>query len=208
MKRALLPIVLGAAMFSSTANAAVAITSVAATPVYSGPAATYNFDGATPAITGGAFASTDVTSQHITPLGSTGRYYAVGPADGSPAILTLAGGLVDSISLLWGSVDDYNTLQLLDSSNAVLATITGSQVIGNGTFGTSTRLVTLALTDATQNVAKLRFSSTSNAFEFDNVTINAAVPEPTTWMMLILGMIGVGFAMRRRNETDVRVRYV
>lgn len=207
MKRALLPIVLGAAMFSSAANAAVTINSVAATPVYSGPAATYNFDGVTP-ITGGAFASTDVASQHVTPLGSTGRYYAVGPADGTPGVLTLAGGLVDSISLLWGSVDDYNTLRLLDSSNNVLATITGSQVIGNGTFGSSSRLVTLALTGVTQNVAKLQFSSTSNAFEFDNVAINAAVPEPATWMMLMLGMIGVGFAMRRRNEADVRVRYV
>ncbi|PYJ69955.1 MAG: hypothetical protein DME75_10120 [Verrucomicrobia bacterium] len=37
---------------------------------------------------------------------------------------------------------------------------------------------------------------------FDNVSLNvtSAVPEPSTWAMLILGFVGVGFiAYRRRN---------
>lgn len=35
----------------------------------------------------------------------------------------------------------------------------------------------------------------------------AAVPEPSTWMLMLLGMAGVGFAMRRKEKHTVRVRY-
>ena len=39
-----------------------------------------------------------------------------------------------------------------------------------------------------------------NSFEFDNVTV-AAVPEPATWAMMILGFLGVGFMAYRRKST-------
>ena len=35
----------------------------------------------------------------------------------------------------------------------------------------------------------------------------AAVPEPTTWMLMLIGMAGVGFTMRRKRDTMLRVRY-
>lgn len=35
----------------------------------------------------------------------------------------------------------------------------------------------------------------------------AAVPEPTTWMLMLIGMAGVGFSMRRKRDTTLRVRY-
>jgi hypothetical protein len=34
-----------------------------------------------------------------------------------------------------------------------------------------------------------------------------AVPEPSTWMFMLLGMTGVGFAMRRKDKQTLRVRY-
>jgi hypothetical protein len=39
-----------------------------------------------------------------------------------------------------------------------------------------------------------------NSFEFDNVTSVAAVPEPATWAMMILGFLGVGLAAYRRKS--------
>jgi hypothetical protein len=34
-----------------------------------------------------------------------------------------------------------------------------------------------------------------------------AVPEPSTWMFMLLGMAGVGFTMRRKDKQILRVRY-
>lgn len=34
-----------------------------------------------------------------------------------------------------------------------------------------------------------------------------AVPEPATWMFMMLGMAGIGFAMRRKDKQTLRVRY-
>ena len=46
----------------------------------------------------------------------------------------------------------------------------------------------------------LSFRSTSNAFEFDKVAPAAAVPEPTTWMLMLMGMAGIGFTIRRKRD--------
>ena len=35
----------------------------------------------------------------------------------------------------------------------------------------------------------------------------AAVPEPAAWMLMLIGMAGVGFSMRRKDKTTLRVRY-
>ena len=39
------------------------------------------------------------------------------------------------------------------------------------------------------------------------ITPNAAVPEPSTWAMMVLGMGAVGFAARRRRKVSLRVGY-
>lgn len=35
----------------------------------------------------------------------------------------------------------------------------------------------------------------------------AAVPEPAAWMLMLIGMAGVGFSMRRKDKQTLRVRY-
>jgi hypothetical protein len=205
MKRALLPLIVGAAMCGTAANAATSITAVNATPVYSGPTPIYDFDGSIPTYSGGGVVG-NVPGQHVQPTGSLGNFYSAGPSTSEPGVINLGFSGVSSLSFLWGSVDTYNTLKLLDIANNVLDTITGSQIQA-GANGQTTSLVTLNLTGPQTQVAKLWLNSSgTNAFEIDNI---AAVPEPSTWLMLILGMLGVGFAMRRRSsEQDVRVRYV
>ncbi len=37
--------------------------------------------------------------------------------------------------------------------------------------------------------------------------VAGAVPEPTTWILMLLGMAGIGFSMRRTKDTKLRVRY-
>jgi hypothetical protein len=36
--------------------------------------------------------------------------------------------------------------------------------------------------------------------QFDNITVNSAVPEPSTWAMMILGFCGLGFMTYRRKD--------
>ena len=55
---------------------------------------------------------------------------------------------------------------------------------------------------ATTNGAVLLFSGFPSDFVgLDNVsvTLNAAVPEPSTWAMLLLGFAGIGFMAYRRK---------
>lgn len=60
---------------------------------------------------------------------------------------------------------------------------------------------------AAQDETELDVVLSQTAFELGNGS-NPTVPEPTTWIMLILGLLAVGFAMRRpASDSTVRVRY-
>lgn len=94
----------------------------------------------------------------------------------------------------------------------LLRSITGLDVFGtasgNQTLPQQNRLVTLTFTDGDQSkVDKLVFKSTRNAFEFGKISIKGTVPEPSTWLMMLLGMAGVGFTMRRKEKQTLRVRF-
>jgi hypothetical protein len=104
------------------------------------------------------------------------------------------------IGLLWGSVDSYNTLSLYDGATFV-GSVTGTQVEAgasgdqgvNGTF-----YVNITSTESFDRVVA---TSSSYAFEFDNVAFNAgAVPEPSSIVLaLIGGTVATGFSRLRRK---------
>lgn len=64
------------------------------------------------------------------------------------------------------------------------------------------------------NLATLGLSSTSSVYRLisgDTITIQGvtagAVPEPATWLTMILGMGAIGFAMRRRKTFSTTVQF-
>ena len=76
-----------------------------------------------------------------------GYFYEVGPNTSQPGIIDLTSfNLIDAISFVWGSVDSYNTLQILDGSMNVLYTIVGNDIFdpasGNRTDPATNPLVT------------------------------------------------------------------
>ena len=201
------------ACVATSANAAVSLSAIDGTVPYSGPAPTYDFDTAatTPVTIGGAVV-TGTSGSAAQPQGSTGNYWAVG-ANNGPGFLDLSAlGGIASLSFIWGSIDAYNTLDVIGLDDSILGSWTGSAVVNpaNGIqvdLGTNP-FVTLTFSGATQgNIKGLRLTSTSDAFEVDNFAIQA-VPEPGTWLMMLLGFGVLGGAMRaNKRKAAPRVRY-
>lgn len=200
-----------------SASAAVTLTTQNGNAVYGGPAPTFDFDtpATTPGTTGG-LVKTGSSGNGAQPLGSTGNYFTVGPSTGTEATINLSsfGGAIGQISFIWGSVDTYNTLEILNTAGGILATFTGSQIIasqfGNQTLPQSNPLVTFTFSGGDEfNVGGLRLRSTSEAFEIDNIAIQA-VPEPGTWLMMIVGfgLLGGMLRSRRRElKANTKVSY-
>ena len=194
----------------AAAHAAVTLSSVTpGTAPYAGPTPTFDFE--SPAPVSGLVTTGSVDTIRAQPFGSTGNYWTVGPADGSPGVMNLAAfGDIFNISFIWGSVDEYNSIDFLDGDN-VIATFSGSDIFNpaNGSQ-TDPNLNPVVRFDVSgehvASLTSLRLRSTNNAFETDNFAINA-VPEPATWAMMLLGFGAIGFGMRRRRSDTVRVRF-
>jgi len=108
------------------------------------------------------------------------------------------------LGLLWGSVDAYNTLSLYEGST-LIGSVTGTDVTSNangdqGQFGTF--YVNIA---STESFDKVVATSSSYAFEFDNVAYNSsAVPEPTSFVLALAGGIGLlTYQQMRRKRVGV-----
>jgi PEP-CTERM motif len=145
---------------------------------------------------------------YATPYGDTTNYMAV-LGGGSEAIAYSS--LKNSFGLYWGSVDTYNSLAFYNGDTLV-ATITGADVDppvnangGQTDYASNGYVLITALPQFDRVVA----ASSSNSFEFDNVVaggatqISTAVPEPSTWAMLLLGFAGLGYAASRRSKASI-----
>lgn len=192
------------------AQAAITFTVSFGTDPYSGPTPTYDFETAltTPVFTGGQVQSTSNSTGAAPFPGNMGNFYTVGPAPGNstPGVIDLSSfGDIENIYFIWGSVDTYNDLDFLAADGiTVLGTFNGALVgpPANGGQGdpATNVLVRFDFTGADIGaVSYMRLRSTQQAFEIDNLAINA-VPEPTTWALFILGFGAIGATMRRRNS--------
>ena len=107
-----------------------------------------------------------------------------------------------SFGLYWGSIDTYNTIEFFNGNTSVGAYTGATLGLAVNPFGdqgapASNQYVTFS--DLIFDRVVLG-SIGLNSFEFDNVTSVAAVPEPATWAMMILGFLGVGLVAYRRKS--------
>lgn len=160
------------------------------------PTVSYTFDGSNPIVTGPS-----VSQRYTIPIGSTGNFFA-DYNDGNVSAISVAtinfGGTYNSFSVLWGSVDSYNTLDFLFEGNTVF-TVNGSGAAAQ--FGlTADGSQTITYNTSGFNFDAVRLTTVSNAFEIDNITL---VPEPGTWALLGTGIIFGGLALYRRRTANV-----
>jgi hypothetical protein len=129
-------------------------------------------------------------------------YLTAGGTTNASVILQLP-GYQKYFGLLWGSVDDTNTLSFYDGA-ALVGSITGADVIGspNGDQGVNGTVYV----NVVSTIAFDRVVATSNdhyAFEFDNLAFNpnapVPAPEPITLSLFGAGLAGLGLARRRRK---------
>ncbi|HSH97165.1 MAG: PEP-CTERM sorting domain-containing protein [Methylophilaceae bacterium] len=165
--------------------------------------------------TGGAIglaAGSDYSGTAAAPAGTTGTFWTIGTSGyntGSYTPGTVAGlgsitfaQALTSLSFQWGSPDGYNTASFY-SNGALLGSISGSEVpsgYGNGDRSISA-FVTFSAA-ASNPITNVVFTSSSNAFETANFSyVAAAVPEPETYLMMLMGIGLIGFMAKRRNKT-------
>lgn len=138
-----------------------------------------------------------IANVRLAPLGlSETDFYSV-ITTGGVAAMNFGSG-VSSFSFLWGSPDNYNFLDIATSDASGL-TYGGAQLGVLGGFSSNgdndnTRLFTIGTTDDTL-INSITFRSNGIAFE-----VAAAVPEPSTYALLIAGLAAVGFVARRRKS--------
>ena len=125
---------------------------------------------------------------------------------GETATFTFAGGL-SQLGLDYGSADAYNFFQLF-FSNGTNQILSGQNIIDFGTADgdqsaprTNGRLTFFA--GAGPAITGLTLTSTGNSLEVDNFGVTAAVPEPGTWAMMLLGFGAVGFSVRRKRPATL-----
>ena len=150
--------------------------------------------------------STDISGVADRPaFNSTGNYGAV-LANGvyTIALGTAALGSANIFSFVVGSVDMYNSL-LLRYSDGTSQLFSGNQIklggMANGdqeSMATNGR-VSYSTGALDPTMVSATFRSGQNSFEFDNIAVRA-VPEPSTWAMMILGFAGIGVVTYRRRR--------
>ena len=128
---------------------------------------------------GALFGNVPMTGQDETPYLTSGRDFS--PNTGARVELSFGSfGSQNYFGILWGSVDDYNTLEFYNG-NDLVGKITGTDVKqnANGDQGVNgTRYVNILATNGDFFTSVLAKSS-NYAFEFDNVAFGV-VPEPGT----------------------------
>lgn len=134
---------------------------------------------------------------------------AIGSASSEPLLAEL--GYVGAAKPGIETLIDLNGLKDINFSTLLFGETVIGVHYGNGTGspgagdGQDTAFYKFDAGTTGLDTFKLNYGASSNVRLYK--TGVGAVPEPSTWMFMLLGMTGVGFAMRRKDKQTLRVRY-
>ena len=138
--------------------------------------------------------------QNTSPSGFSGVQYAFVQSTGTllQTFTSALGGLT-TISWLEGSRPDLGSVNGNESYQVLL---NGTQIYTNTTSSGQNFLSISAIGTLLSGANTLEFvglSQNDSTVFLDNVSV-AAVPEASTWVMIILGFAGLGFVTHRRRQ--------
>lgn len=126
----------------------------------------------------------------------TGNYLSV-PGGDTETLTVSKPGITEVLAYI-GSLDTYNTISFAGPN----VTYTGAQLglLSGAANGAQTAANTNGVFEFSFNspVTGVTFSSSQNSFEI--ASIEAGVPEPAVWGMMLVGFGGMGAAMRSRRK--------
>ena len=161
----------------------------------------------------GAVVQGSVLGQYAAPHGDTSQYLTTG-FTGTPGTKTeylVLNKTYTNFGLYWGSVDGYNTLSFYDHSTNTMTSFSGNQIAPPAN-GNQTSDLTNVYVNFTGPFDEVIFTTQAPAFEVDNLALGGpvnqvgSVPETSTWAMMILGFLGMGF-MAHRRKSGARLRF-
>ncbi len=167
-----------------------------------------SFAGDGQAVTGsmsGVYAAPYLSNGNGTPFGDpnngpdTTRFLTTGVG----SVTLVLPGEEKYVGLLWGSVDNYNTLSLYNGSTLV-GTEAGMDVTASATGDQGASGTFYVNINSRHSFDPIVATSSSYAFEFDNVAYNqSAVPEPSSFVLALIGVMGAATytKMRRKGLT-------
>jgi hypothetical protein len=168
-------------------------------------------------LTASVFATSAQAAQTLTITGPSGTFgddqvVCTAAANTGPCSFTRSFEFVTPAGFNLASI----TISSIATANS-LTNIDFSTVTFNGisfdTLSTGTsefrNLINQSLVTGGNNVLSVTGTTGGNAAFSGNLSFAsmAAVPEPTTWMLMLMGMAGIGFSMRRKEKQTLRVRY-
>ena len=198
MKRMIVAVAAAGVMMSAAGSAGAYVVSLGGAAVPNegltttvAGATTINFnDGLPPAnYLGGGVVSGNSPGFFLQPGGDGSFYFTVG-TNTAVGVAKLP-GLSNYFGLHWGSMDNYNSLTL-SRGGVNLFTLTGDQFLPD-----RDAYVNIFASNSGEYFDKITFSSSTNAFESDNHAFRL-VPEPSSYAMMVAGLMLAGVIMRRR----------
>lgn len=144
------------------------------------------------------------SGKYAQPLGVNSQYLTVpNPSPTTQSALFTLGSAADYFGIFWGSIDSYNFISFY-LGNDLIASYSGSDIVGQFANGNQLSLNSnryINFDFGSESYDSVKLTSNGFAFESDNHAFKklVSVTEPTTALLLLLGLIGLTLARRQER---------